>query len=231
MRILGIVLLLTGSLISKSYSQGEDQLGAWYMYFGTNKISEKFSIHSEVQFRFHKITKDRNQFLLRTGLNWHLSDQVIILLGYGYFLTWDPLDSEQLLNREHRIFEQFILRSPVGRLYLDSRFRIEQRWVGDDGNYVNYNFKSRARYRIYAEYPLNKAKKEPGTFLAVAYDEIFLNIDKNNVFDQNRLYLAFGYQFSTPLNIQVGYLLQTISGNNLNLLQFTIYLNPDLRKR
>ena len=48
-----------------SQETGEDTWGAWYMYFGTNKVSEKWSIHTEAQFRFYETTSNFNQLLLR----------------------------------------------------------------------------------------------------------------------------------------------------------------------
>jgi len=63
-----IRFLVLGSLLGFS----QQETGNWLMYFGTNKISEKFSIHSEAQYRNHTISPtNTEQLLLRTGLNYH----------------------------------------------------------------------------------------------------------------------------------------------------------------
>lgn len=49
------IILLMFLLPVIGFSQ-EDKTGNWLMYFGTNKISDKFSIHSEVQYRNHTLT-------------------------------------------------------------------------------------------------------------------------------------------------------------------------------
>jgi len=66
-----IVLCLIVSSI-KAQQTGEDETGIWYMYFGANKISERFSLHTEAQFRYYETSSDFNQLLLRTGVNYHI---------------------------------------------------------------------------------------------------------------------------------------------------------------
>ncbi|HBU78688.1 MAG TPA: DUF2490 domain-containing protein, partial [Muricauda sp.] len=44
-RLTGLFLFL-GILTINAQQPGEDEMGAWYMYFGTNKISERLSIHT-----------------------------------------------------------------------------------------------------------------------------------------------------------------------------------------
>ena len=54
-----------------SYSQ-EDKVGNWLMYFGTNRISDNFSIHTEIQFRNYTITPN-NVILVITSSRIKLS--------------------------------------------------------------------------------------------------------------------------------------------------------------
>jgi len=59
-----------------------------------------------------------------------------------------------------------------------------------------------------------------GTFFALQ-NEVFLNIQNkefinNSWFDQNRLYIAAGYRFSKKVDIEAGYLRQSINGRAIN---------------
>ena len=54
--------------------------------------------------------------------------------------------------------------------------------------------------------------------------EIFLNIS-DEPFDQNRLFGALGIQVNDNMNIQVGYLRHRLGTQNLNRLQFAVFLN------
>ena len=92
-------------------SAQDDKTGNWLMYFGTNRISENFSIHSEIQYRNHTIVPNNTeQWLLRTGLNYHFSDKSFVTTGYAYITSYE-YESEQKSPEieEHRIWEQFIL--------------------------------------------------------------------------------------------------------------------------
>ena len=210
-------------MLSSSLKAQQDEFGNWLMYFGTNRISDNWSIHSEVQYRNHTIEPvNIEQLLLRTGMNYHLSNNAIITGGYAYVASHD-FESEQKApeSREHRLFQQLILTNKVNRLKFEHRYRIEQRWVNDD-------YRNRIRYRLMLFLPLNKTEITKGTFFLGLYDEIFLNTEKV-FFDRNRLYGALGYQFNTSTQIQLGYLRQRVNDFGKNYLQVGLVFNPDLR--
>ncbi|MBC2839381.1 DUF2490 domain-containing protein [Robiginitalea sp. SC105] len=223
-RVTGLlfVLSLAGSSLQAQVN-GEDQLGAWYMYFGTNRISERLSVHSEAQFRYYDLASNFNQLLLRTGLNYHISDQAMATFGYAYIWT-DPTfeDGPALADKisEHRIFQQFILRNAVGKLAFEHRYRLEQRFLDFDGPTETQH---RARYRLQLTHPLGD------TFFINWYDEVFLNL-QDNVFGQNRLYLALGARLSPALSVQAGYLKNHFRTAHYDRLQLGIFFNPDLRR-
>ena len=215
-------LILLFSFIS--YSQ-EDKVGNWLMYFGANKISDKFSIHSEIQFRNHTLTPNNTeQLLLRTGLNYHFSEKAFVTAGYAYIPSY-VYDSEQSApeTEEHRIWQQFILINQLGRVKFEHRYRIEQRWVGG-------NYKNRFRYRLMLFIPLNKPKIEKGSLFIGLYDEVFVNA-KKTFFDRNRLYGALGYQFSKSTGIQLGMMRQQVNDFGKWYLQMAVVINTDLRKQ
>ena len=206
-----------------SFAQ-DDKMGNWLMYFGTNRISENFSIHTEIQFRNHTVVPNNTeQWLLRTGLNYHFSDKSTLTTGYAYIPSY-VYESEQKSpeNEEHRIWQQFILTNKLGRVKFEHRYRVEQRWVNQD-------YKNRLRYRLMLFVPLNKPDIEKGTLFLGVYDEIFLNT-KESFFDRNRLYGALGYQINKDINIQAGMLHQQLSNSGKWYLQFALFFNTDFRK-
>jgi hypothetical protein len=202
----------------------QEDLGNWLMYFGQNKVSEKLSIHTEVQYRNHTVAPvNIEQLLLRTGVNYHISSNAFATGGYGYVAS-HVYDSEQTNpeSEEHRIWQQFILTNLVGKVKFEHRYRVEQRWV-------NKVYKDRLRYRLMLFLPLNKPKIEPGAVFLGLYDEVFMNT-KATFFDRNRLYGCFGYQFSKTTGVQVGLLHQQVGNSGKLYLQFAVAFNPDLRK-
>ncbi len=108
----------------------QDETGTWTMYFGLNRISDKFSIHTEVQYRNHTFGSiNTEQLLLRTGLNYHFSEKAFVTAGYAFVPSY-VFESEQKNpeSTEHRIWQQFILTNRIGRVKFEHRYRIEQRW-------------------------------------------------------------------------------------------------------
>lgn len=205
-------------------AQTEDELGNWLMYFGMNRITDKLSIHTEVQYRNHTVEPvNIEQLLLRTGLNYHISSSAMVTGGYGYIASHDyesPQSKPE--STEHRIWQQLILINKVGRLKFEHRYRVEQRWVNDD-------YRNRLRYRLMVFLPLNKPVIEKGTWFLGVYDEIFMNT-KQTFFDRNRLYGALGYQLSKTTQVQVGYLHQRVNAFGKHHLQFGVVFNPDFRQ-
>lgn len=208
---------------------GEEELGSWFMYFGTNKIAEKWSIHTEAQFRYYETGANFNQLLLRTGANYHINPNAIATLGYGYIDT-DPtfLESPKEANlAEHRIFEQFILKNKVWEFKFEHRYRLEQRFISQtdiqsDPEQDLGRTEHRARYRLQVTLPLTDI------FFLNFYDEIFINL-QNDAFGQNRLYAAVGVNVTEDLSMQFGYLKNHFSSTNYDRLQVGIVYNTNLR--
>ena len=199
----------------------EENLGNWFMYFGTHKLSEKYSLHYETQLRNYELVSNFNQLLPRVGLNYHIDKNTSLTAGYAFIPTQNVFDQgwgEEMVT-ENRIWEQFILKNVVNRVKIRHRYRLEQRWVklGEETTYKN-----RARYMLSVKLPISKNEDSP-LFISL-YDEIFLNIS-DDPFDQNRLFAALGYQFNKQMNFQVGYLRHRSGNLNLNRLQLAVFLN------
>jgi len=172
------------------------------IYFGNNKLNEKFNIHNEVQYRNYNAVGDLEQLLLRTGLGYNLTpDNNNLLLGYGFIRSenYQNLDTKLVLN-EHRIYQQFITKQSFGRVIFSHRYRLEERFVAD-------NFKMRFRYFLATNVALNHKLLVPNTIYLSAYNEIFINA-KNQLFDRNRIYGGLGYKVSNNLKLEIGYMNQ-----------------------
>ena len=220
-RIFYLVCIVFISNNVKGQNPAENELGNWLMYFGTHKISEKFSLHYETQLRNYEIISNFNQLLPRVGLNYHIDESSIVTAGYAFIPTQNEFDKgwgEEMVT-ENRIWEQFILRNSINRVKIRHRYRLEQRWV-KAGDITTY--KNRARYMLSLKLPISKNEESP-LFISL-YDEIFLNIS-DNPFDQNRLFAALGFQVNKQMNIQLGYLRHRAGSLDLNRLQLALFLN------
>lgn len=214
--------LILISFSATSYAQ-ESDLGAWYMYFGNNKISKKLNFHNEIQYRNFDGIGDLEQLLIRTGIGYDLTENNNnILLGYGFILSQPYINGEKSENIEHRIFQQYITKQKFGRFNLQHRYRLEERFLEDD-------FRMRFRYYLGFNIPLTNKEMLPKTLYISAYNEIFLNLD-SPVFDRNRVYGALGFVINKNMRIEAGYMNQIQENKNRGQVQIGFYNNIPFTK-
>lgn len=252
--------LLFAQTPSVSY-KGVQQTNAWVFYTGNHKLSEKFGLHTEYQWRRNDLFQSWMQSQIRLGLDYNFAKDMSTTAGYSFIDTWAyGLFAEETTPKynhyrfaEHRVWEQFITKQKLGRIYTQNRFRLEQRWIENKtkdslGVYVRDNeinsgdhaepwkYRNRARYRYMIQIPLNHKEMVDNTLFIQASDEIFVNFGKGvkyNIFDQNRLYLALGWRFNHHCNLQLGYMNQFIQKSdgmhkeNNHTLQVSITYNLD----
>lgn len=217
---LAFTVLSLGSVFT--YAQKSD-LGAWYMYFGNNKISKKLNLHNEVQYRNFDGIGDLEQLLIRTGIGYDLTENNNnVLLGYGFILSQPYVNGEKKENIEHRIFQQFITKQKFGRFNLQHRYRLEERFLEDD-------FRMRFRYMVGLTIPITQKEMLPKTLYASVYNEIFLHFD-SPVFDRNRVYGALGYVINKNMRIEAGYMNQIQENRNRGQIQIGFYNNIPFTK-
>lgn len=207
-----LIGIYTTSIVGAQNSPDEDQLGAWYMYFFNEQFGEsQFGIQGDYQFRFWEPTGDLEQILLRTGLTYTPKNaDILFTLGYANITTGTFGESNETVN-ESRIYQEALFPQKIGeRFYLMHRFRYEQRWV------ENNDFRTRYRYNLFINVPLNKTKMGKGTLNLALYNEIFLNGQTDvgdgqtvQYFDRNRTYLGLGYGITKKMRVQLGWMKQT----------------------
>ena len=209
-------LLLTTVLVTAQKSE----TGNWFIYFGNQAFNKKWNWHNEIQYRNYNFAGDLQQLMLRTGIGYNLSENNNnVLVGYGFIISENYLpgtDSKKQVN-EHRIFQQFITKQNFGRLYLQHRYRVEERFLPND-------FKMRLRYFLGVNVPLNKKTMEANALYLSAYNEIFVNPD-SPIFDRDRLYGALGYVINKSLKVELGYMTQMLETNSRAQFQIAFYNN------
>lgn len=186
------------------HAQKENFDNLWFIYFGNQQVTKKLNWWTEAQFRNTEAAGNPQNILLRTGIGYNLSENNNnLLLGYGYIIGYAEDAEQQAIasSKEHRIYQQFIHKNKIGKVPLQHRFRLEERFLENE-------FKLRARYFLAANVPLGENfMKEKSTYLSL-YNEIFV-VPEERIFDRNRIYAALGYVLNKNTRIEVGYMDQT----------------------
>lgn len=222
--IRSILVLLLAFNCCVALAQKSD-VGNWFIYFGNQAINKKWNWWNEVQYRNFNFAGDLQQMLVRTGIGYNLTENNNnILLGYGFIHSkrYLPGSSDKTSSNEHRIYQQFITRQHYGRVFLQHRYRAEERFLPGD-------FQFRLRYFLSANIALNHKTMSKNTVYLSAYNEVFLNA-QSPVFDRNRLYGAVGYVINKHFRTELGFMAQTLENTNRNQFQLVFFNNLPLTK-
>ena len=211
--------------ISSSAQEKNDQLGAWYMYFYNTTFKESpWGIQGDLQYRNWNMGGDLEQLLIRSGITYQPKKaQIKFTLGYGN-ITTGIIGSSNVTSGEHRIYQEALYPVKFGnRIYTNHRFRYEQRFVeGQD-------LRTRYRYNLFINVPLNKKTLEKKAMYIALYNEIFINGQRNisynsvEIFDRNRAYAAIGYVIKNGLSVQLGIMNQTTDNQSKNQFQVSLH--------
>jgi hypothetical protein len=187
----------------------------WFGTFNTVYLNKNLSLWLEYQWRRENIIIDWQQLFARGGLQYHITNEISVMAGYVYALTYPYGDFPPGPHPvpEHRIFEQLTWNDEAGRIGINHRLRLEQRYQGNvdqahhDYHVSGWNYMNRVRYQLRGTVPLNNKKMAARTLYTALFDEIFIGFGKNvkqNIFDQNRLGLVIGYQLDKHFRAEGG---------------------------
>lgn len=189
----------------------------WYTYNGDHKLTKRWELHTEYQWRRIDFIRTWQQSLARVGLVYALSDRVRVSGGYTNFVTYPygryPSADQGVPVPENRIYEDIELTDTYGALEVSHRFRLEQRWLAqlsevNPRDVASWEYQHRIRYQISLIYPFRGPTIDDGEFYLNAFDELFISFGRNvgrNVFNQNRISGGIGYQVRDNLKVELNY--------------------------
>jgi hypothetical protein len=233
-----IVLCLIG--ISSVKSQTHQLQSSWLMWVHNHSLSPKNSINLDFQVRSNEQFDGIKNFLIRPSFNHSINKNLSATLGYSYFNTQvNGIENQKSSLSENMIWEQFSTHHKINNINVIGRLRLEQRFIEQQSSNI---FTQRLRFFIRTVLPITKS--EPKDFNKGAYialqEEVFFNVQNKNklnthFYDQNRISINFGYKFNSKLNLEAGYLHQSIyrrlGTSNVSNQIFQIVLFTKLKNR
>ncbi|WP_299126868.1 DUF2490 domain-containing protein [uncultured Winogradskyella sp.] len=211
----------------KAQNVDESQTGAWYMYFYNHQFKDsQFGIQGDFQYRDWQGIGDMEQLLLRSGFTFTPKDTKLkFTLGYANITSGLPGENDNT-SGENRIYQEALYPSKFGRFHLTHRFRYEQRFV------ENQDFRTRYRYNLFLNIPINKKDLGPKAIYAALYNELFINGQNEigdgqsvELFDRNRTYLGLGYVLNNTIRFQLGWMNQKTVNWGKGQLQLSMHHN------
>jgi hypothetical protein len=215
----------------------------WLGYFNQTRLTNKFGLWVDIHYRQTDHFIDRPfQFIFRPAVTYFIKDNLRFNLGYA-FVNHFPAKGLDTSRPEHRAWQQIWWNQKYPGLSTLQWLRLEERFnrkIANDELLDGYNFNYRIRYNMAFFIPLKGKELAPRTPFAVVMNEVFLNFGGKivyNTFDQNRFFAGIGYQFTTHLNAQLGYMniyQQEATGNSYistNTIRLFVFHNLDLRTK
>jgi hypothetical protein len=178
-------------------------MGAWNIISFKLNLDKRWSVFEESQLRSQLFYNNFSYYEIKGGASYSLKKNISLLAGGGRFITFSDGDNfkKPYVNKEWRIWEQVVLNNYLGRLKIENRIRVEQRWTS------NLGYRNRFKYRLNLVLPITDKKIKPGTFYLSSWDELYFTDSKPN-FESNRAFAGAGCQLTKHMTIQSGYLYQ-----------------------
>lgn len=202
----------------------------WGAYFGDHPAgTSRWGVHLEGQYRRHDFGREWQQLLLRPGVNYEVSPNLLLTAGYAYVRSFSYSDyvARQPASNEHRVWEQALFRYRAGPAALTTRVRFEHRFLQNTAS-PQSGFRYEHRLRAWEQVTLPITRRTYFT----AYDEVWFYVPpfvSNSAFDQNRAYAGIGFRLNPSWRVEAAYMNQAIlhrSGSVLDsnhTLDFSIY--------
>lgn len=206
------ILFVLFALTAHTQQVDEDQWGLWTMGFFRVDIKDSpWGVQGDVQYRTHDLGADLEQLMLRAGATWRPKEgDALYTAGYAHIPIGVPGGERGSIAERRPHQEGLWPHHPGGRFFLSHRLRLEERWI------PGLEFRTRLRYALFLNLPLDRERLEPGTTYLAFYEELFLNGPVifwddvgTTLYDRNRFYAAMGHVLGTRWRIQAGAMLQS----------------------
>lgn len=200
---------------------GEEKLGTWYSINGSYKLSDRFSLKSDVEIRTYEAIENFNVVFLSLGASYKLKKNISAGGNYVYLILDNSfVDTDNPNTTEHRFNEQIGMTHTLNNFTLKQRLRVEHRFMD---NTYDYEQQHRIRYRFLVKYPISNVV---GFSIS---DELFYNLDQV-VFQQNRLIGKLNLKLLKKQSVYIGFMKQHFTKISFNRLLLGLSIKTDWRK-
>ncbi len=235
------LLLVVGQQAFSQTKEFETEEQTWFAYFNQTRFTNKSGLWVDLHLRLTGNFVDQPGITIaRAGYTYYLNDHAKLTAGYAFATRYSTTGGPNV--PEHRPWQQIQWTEKKNWFTMMQWIRLEERFrqkVSAGELIDDYSFNYRIRYNMAFTIPLKGKQVVAKTPFLFANNEVMINFGKeivNNYFDQNRAFVGFGYQFTSHLNAQLGYMYvfqQLPAGNEylkINAIRLFVFHNLDFRK-
>ncbi len=236
--ILFIVIFLQANAQTKGFETEEQ---AWFGYFNQTRFTNRSGIWADLHLRLTDNFVDRlGLSIARAGYTYYLNDHVKVTAGYAFAKRYSTTGAPNV--PEHRPWQQIQWVEKKNWFSMMQWIRLEERFrqkVSAGALIDEYSFNYRVRYNMAFTIPLKGKQVVAKTPFLFVNNEVMINFGKEivtNYFDQDRAFVGLGYQFTSHLNAQLGYMYvfqQLPAGNeylNIHAVRLFVFHNLQFNK-
>ena len=162
-----------------------------------NLKKDKFLYHFMVNPRLNDNWTRYDKQFIRNGIGYELKPGFSVMLGHDWFHINQTTDD---IDYENRIWQQIQYNNKIAKLKMLNRLRLEERFLEDE-------FLTSLRWLIRFDYPLIKKYDIDLVFS----NEIFVDLNRDFRFAENRIFAGFNKKFTENLNLDLGYQLRHLN--------------------
>ncbi len=223
MKKTSIILCLSFLCLNiQAQNSAVNNLGTWYMFNGSHKISDKIVLKTMAHFRYFEVANAFQQEIYRLGVNYGFNPRINVTLGFSYATADLAYKAASNNLYEYRLYEDLNIKSKWGRFIGKHRFRLEHRFIHKN---INQDVtQSWLRYNLNVSLPIS----EKWSFYT--FNELFLNLDRGKRFAQNWTGAGFLHKLNNNLKLKIGYFQIKLPTNTLKRLQLGVILNTNHTK-
>jgi len=235
------LILFSFFIYLNGHSQTSHAQESWWDYLNQNRYSEKWGSWLDLQLKLiDSYVLDKNAGEYTAGASYFVNAHFKYTGAFTYVDAY-PNTSHLDHTKELRPWAMAQYNTSNSFSKWLQWLRVEQRFKETISNKLAtgaYDYSTRVRYYVLAQFPLTAHKYEKGSLSFVTSEELYLNFGKNivyNTFDQNRFFLGFYYFMNKNNILQLGYTNMYQKYNapnkylNSDVLRISVFNNIDFR--
>lgn len=182
----------------------------WIRYQNQLNFSKKYYWINEIDNRRFFSPNEENQLIMHTRLHYALNRRWNFGAGltFSWIYTQIPEKGWTHATAEVRPVVEGSYEVPAGKVLIQQRVRIDNRFIEetqDQSVWENSFYVFRFRYRLQARIPL-KVNENGATLIGLRLSEEIMLNNKENTFDQNRIYASAEFTINKRLMLEGGYI-------------------------